>query len=176
MIARYVVIVAFVALVVAFAFGLQNDPSRLPSTFLNKPAPEFDLPSLAVPNQRVSSETIAGKTVLVNVWATWCVPCREEMPLLQEEWEKHQEDNIEFIGIDVMDDKNLAAALVEEMGVTYTNLHDPSGKISNQYGVIALPATFFITKDGRVAVKNYGPFLGKEGKKKFRLYIEEISE
>ena len=113
---------------------------------------------------------------MINFWATWCGPCREEMPLLQKEWEKHKDDNIDFIGIDVMDDKNLAAAFVKEMGVGYTNLHDPTGKTSHEYGVIALPATFFINKEGRVAVKNYGPFLGKEGKKKFRLFIEEISE
>lgn len=127
-------------------------------------------------DREVSLEDFAGKAVVINFWATWCGPCREEMPLLQKEWEKFQNDNIEFIGIDVMDDKNLAAALIKEMGITYTNLHDASGKISNEYGVIALPATFFINKEGRVAIKNYGPFLGKEGEKKFRLYIEEISE
>jgi len=124
----------------------------------------------------VSLEDYAGKAVVINFWATWCGPCREEMPLLQKEWEKFQNENIEFIGIDVMDDKNLAAALIKEMGITYTNLHDASGKTSNEYGVIALPATFFINKEGFIAIKNYGPFLGKEGQKKFRLYVEEISE
>lgn len=126
--------------------------------------------------KEVSLEDFAGKAVVINFWATWCGPCREEMPLLQKEWEKYQKKDIEFIGIDVMDDKNLAAALTKEMGITYINLHDASGEISNKYGVIALPATFFINKEGLVAIKNYGPFLGKEGRKKFKLYIKEISE
>jgi len=127
-------------------------------------------------SKQIALEDFKDKAVVINFWATWCGPCREEMPLLQKEWEKYEGKGVEFVGIDVMDDKNLAAALINEMGITYTNLHDPTGEISNKYGVIALPVTFFINKDGQVAIKNYGPFLGKEGKKKFKLYMEEITE
>lgn len=163
------IIFAFVSVTSFIALSMSIASSDLPK------AKDFTLSTIQG-DKEISLEDYKGKAVVINFWATWCGPCREEMPLLQEEWEKHKEDNIEFIGIDVMDDKNLASELVEEMGITYTNLHDPNGKVSNQYGVIALPATFFINKDGQVVVKNYGPFLGKEGEKKFRLYIEEISE
>ena len=165
-----------VLMILALLIGALGMPS--PKSYAASELPEakkFTLSTLDG-EKEVSLEDYAGKAVVINFWATWCGPCREEMPLLQKEWEKYQKDDIEFIGINVMDDKNLAAALVKEIGITYINLHDQSGEVSNKYGVIALPATFFINKEGRIAIKNYGPFLGKEGKQKFRLYVEEVSK
>ena len=159
--------------ILAGSFGLGN-----PAAYAQSELPEaknFTLKTLDG-SKEVSLEEFKDTAVVINFWATWCGPCREEMPLLQKEWEKYENKGIQFIGVDVMDDKNLAAAFIKEMGVSYTNLHDPTGETSHKYGVIALPATFFITKDGRVAIKNYGPFIGKEGKKKFKLYMEDIIE
>ncbi len=170
--------VSIIAILLNLAFLICALGLVSPDTYAASELPEakeFTLSTLDG-EKEVSLKDYKGKAVVINFWATWCSPCREEMPLLQKEWEKYQKKGIEFIGIDVMDDKNLAAALVKEMGITYINLHDKSGETSNKYGVIALPATFFINKEGRVAIKNYGPFLGEEGKKKFRLYIKEISE
>jgi len=138
-------------------------------------AENFSLDSLSE-NKKVSLEDFKGKAVVLNFWATWCGPCREEMPLLEEYWNKYKKKDVVFLGIDVMDDKNNAAEFIKKMGVTYPNLYDPTGKASSKYGVIALPATFFINKDGTIAFKNYGPFLGSEGKKKLKLFLKEISD
>jgi len=167
-----IAVLMILALLVA-ALGIFSPKSYATSELLE--AKKFTLRTLDG-EKEISLEDYSGKAVVINFWATWCGPCREEMPFFQKEWEKYQKDDVEFIGINVMDDKTLAAALVKEIGITYINLHDPSGETSNKYGVIALPATFFINKEGQVAIKNYGPFLGKEGQKKFRLYVEEISE
>ena len=75
-----------------------------------------------------------------------------------------------------MDDKDTAIEFVEIHGVSYINLYDPSGKTSNAYGVVALPATFFIDKNGKIAVKHYGSFLGRDAEKAFKSYLEEIIE
>ena len=124
----------------------------------------------------MSLEDFRGKGVVLNFWATWCGPCREEMPLFEETWRKYKDKDVVFLGIDVMDDKDNATKFLEAIGITYPNLYDPSGKVSGKYNVIALPATFFIDKEGKVVAKNYGSFAGKNGKKKLNLYMEEISK
>jgi len=141
----------------------------------NNIAENFSLDSLNE-DKKVSLEDFKGKAIVLNFWATWCGPCREEMPLFENSWKKYKDKGVVFIGIDVMDDKNNAVDFIKKVGVTYPNLYDPSGKVSSKYGVIALPATFFIDKEGTIVFKNYGPFVGSEGKKKLKLFLKEISD
>ncbi len=137
-------------------------------------ATNFTLLSLTEANE-MSLEDFKGKGVVLNFWATWCGPCREEMPLFEEVWKKYKDKGVVFLGIDVMDDKDNASKFLETIGITYPNLYDPSGQVSTKYKVIALPATFFIDKEGNIVAKNYGAFVGRDGKKKLKLYLEEIS-
>lgn len=136
-------------------------------------AKSFSLPSL---NQKgdVALSDFKGKPVMLNFWASWCTPCRREMPFFENTWKDYRDKGVIFIGIDVMDDKSMAEKFIEAFDITYTILHDPSGEVSNSYGVIALPATFFIDKEGKIVKKNYGPFLGEEGEKTFMKYLKEI--
>lgn len=125
---------------------------------------------------KISLKDFKGKPVVLNFWATWCGPCKEELPLFQKMWDKYKDDGVVFLGVDVMDDRSNASEFIKNSEISYTVLYDQAGDVSSQYKVIALPATFFITKEGEVAVKNYGPFIGKEGEKKFKLYMKEIAE
>ncbi len=114
------------------------------------------------------------KPVIVNFWASWCAPCREEMPFLQKSWEKYKDKGLVFIGIDVIDDTASAKEFLDSFNINYINLNDSKGKTSTKFGVIALPATFFINKNGKIVKQNYGPFLGESGEKLFNKYLEEI--
>jgi cytochrome c biogenesis protein CcmG/thiol:disulfide interchange protein DsbE len=127
-------------------------------------------------NVEISLEEFKGKPVVVNFWATWCGPCKLEMPFFEKTWREYKDKGVVFIGIDVMDDKDSAVDFIEKLGISYINLYDPSGKTSNSYGVVALPATFFIDKNGNVAVKHYGSFLGNQAEKAFKGYLKEIME
>ncbi len=138
-------------------------------------AKSFSLPSLNGQGD-ISLSDFKGKPVMLNFWASWCSPCRREMPFLENTWNDYKDKGVVFIGIDVMDDKSLAQKFVEVFDITYTIVHDPSGEVSNAYGVVALPATFFIDKEGKITKKNYGPFLGVDGEKTFMKYLKEISD
>jgi len=136
-------------------------------------AKNFSLESLNGKGE-ISLEDFKGKAVVVNFWATWCGPCKQEMPFFEKTWREYKDKEVIFIGIDVMDDKDSAIKFIDKLGVSYINLYDPSGKTSNSYRVVALPATFFIDKDGNIAVKHYGSFLGNEAEKEFKSYLKEI--
>lgn len=138
-------------------------------------AESFTLDSL-LENKEISLGDFKGKPVVLNFWATWCGPCREEMPLFENFWNKYKDKGVVFLGVDVMDDKDNAIEFIKSTGISYPNLYDPSGKVSSKYRVIALPATFFIDREGNIVAKNYGPFLGNDGKKKLNLYLKEISD
>ncbi len=127
-------------------------------------------------NEKISLNDFKGKPVVLNFWASWCGPCKEELPLFESTWKEYKDKDVIFLGVDVMDDRNAAEKYISDEGITYTNLHDPSGEVSNQYGVVALPATFFIDREGRIVAKNYGPFTGDYGAKKFKSYLKEIAE
>lgn len=138
-------------------------------------AKNFTLKSVQGENE-ISLEDYRGKPVVLNFWASWCGPCKEELPLFESTWQEYKDKGVVFLGVDVMDDKGNAAEFIETEGISYTNLHDPSGEVSSKYGVVALPATFFIDKQGNIAYKNYGPLVGEDGKKKFSMYLEEIAK
>lgn len=138
-------------------------------------ASNFSLESLDGAGE-ISLEDFKGKPVVLNFWASWCGPCKEEIPLFERAWKEYKDKDVVFLGVDIMDDRDTAKKYIKNEGITYTNLYDPAGEISNQYGVVALPATFFIDREGKVTAKNYGPFTGDEGEKKFKSYLMEIAE
>jgi thiol-disulfide isomerase/thioredoxin len=121
-----------------------------------RPAPDFEL-ALLNDGSTVSLDELEGKTVVLNFWASWCHPCREEMPALQESWEAHQGDDVVFVGVGAKNDKQAEAeAFVKEYGITYPIGRDTeggdnlSGQIEKDYGIFGYPATFFITPDGMI--------------------------
>lgn len=125
-------------------------------------------------DKKFSLSDFTGKPVILNFWATWCSPCREEMPFLQKTWSEYKDDGIVFIGINVMDDPENASMFLSSLNIDYLNLTDKSGSVSGRYGVVALPATFFIDKNGNIYKQNYGPFIGESGEKQFIKYTEDI--
>lgn len=156
-----------------FAVACEQNPGALSSNTENKAAKNFILETLEG-DKIISLEDFKEKPIVVNFWATWCGPCKQEMPFLEKTWKEYQDKGVVFIGIDVMDDRENAQEFIEKLGISYTNLYDPSGKISNSYGVVALPATFFIDKNGDISVKHYGSFLGKAAEESFKSYLEDI--
>ena len=127
-----------------------------------RPAPEFEL-ALMNSDETVSLDELDGKTVVVNFWASWCNPCREEMPALQESAEEHGDDVV-FVGIGARNDKqDKAEEFVEEFGITYPIGRDTeggdslAGRIEKEFGVPGYPATFFITPDGMINQIVFGP-------------------
>ncbi|MBI2486186.1 MAG: TlpA family protein disulfide reductase [Deltaproteobacteria bacterium] len=135
---------------------------------------DFTLTSLDG-NREVGLKDFKGKPIVINFWASWCGPCREEMPFLEKSWNEYKDKGVVLIGIDVLDDEKNARDFLKTFGISYINLKDQSGEVANKYGVVALPATIFIDKKGRIIRKNYGPFLGEDGEKNFISYVEEIA-
>ena len=138
-------------------------------------AKDFSLPSLNG-GSKIELKYFKGNPVVINFWASWCAPCREEMPFFEKIWKDYKDKGLVFIGIDVLDEENNARNFLNSLGISYLNLKDSSGEVSNAYGVVALPVTLFIDKEGRIVRKNYGPFLGEKGEQNFVGYIGEITK
>ncbi len=154
--ARYVALIAgFALLVGVFWVGLKRDPSALPSPFIDKPAPQFELPVLTDPDARVSTETLKGKVSLVNVWATWCVGCREEHPFLMDLAESGA---IPIYGINWRDNRSDALRWLDQYGDPYVATgFDGDGRVGIDWGVYGAPETFLIDANGVVLHKHLGP-------------------
>lgn len=143
-----VVIVGFIALM---AVGLLNDEpvtGRSGITRVGKPAPEFILPLFDESELEFSQSF--GKPTVINFWASWCPPCREESPLLERTWQAFKDSDVQFIGVDIQDSEGDARAYISEFGITFPNGLDADGRITIDYGVIGLPVTFFVSSDGIV--------------------------
>ena len=148
-------LILFLALVVFLAIGLTRDPREVPSPLLDKPAPAFNLPQLANPEQRFKSEEMKGKVWLLNVWASWCVACREEHPLLLE---LARARLVPVYGLNYKDERKDALSWLEEFGDPYVmNLVDADGRVGIDYGVYGVPETFVIDRDGVIRYKQIGP-------------------
>jgi peroxiredoxin len=138
--------------------GLTDD--RSPE--VGQPAPNFVLPTFE--GETVSSQDFRGKTLVLNFWASWCPPCRAEMPDFQELWEERQpQDDLVILAVDFLaeDTVEAASAFVDEFGLTFPIVTDtPDGDVAERYGVRGLPATFFIDRDGILRKVSLGPVFG----------------
>ena len=116
---------------------------------LGKPAPDFTLALLgkqAGPALHLAD--LKGKLVVINFWASWCDPCKQEAPLLQAQWQRAKAQGVVFIGIDFQDGQSAALSFVQQNDLTYTNVVDPNGSTGINYGVTGVPETFFIDRHG----------------------------
>jgi cytochrome c biogenesis protein CcmG/thiol:disulfide interchange protein DsbE len=150
-------LVAFGLLVLVFIKGLdpERDLNALPSPFLGKQAPQFELPLLKKPEEMISSDIYAGETVLINVWATWCVGCRQEHEFLNQ---LASEGVIPIYGINWRDQRDEALRWLAGLGDPYVaSGYDADGRAGINWGVYGAPETFLISRDGRVLHKHLGP-------------------
>ena len=143
-----------VALVGLLAYGFTTNPRAIPSPLIGQPAPAFTL--ALFDGERLSLQDLRGKVVVLNIWASWCVPCREEAPLLEQAWRMERGRGVVFVGINIQDRLEEARAFLREFNVTYPNGPDPGGRIAIDYGVYGIPETFVIDRQGQIVAKHVG--------------------
>ena len=148
-------LVLFVVLVAFLAVGLTRDPREVPSPYIGKAAPGFRLTQLADEKLAFSPEDMKGKVWLLNVWASWCVSCRVEHPLLVEIAKRGV---VPIVGLNYKDHRNDAKKWLAQFGDPYTlSISDLEGNVGIDYGVYGAPETFVIDKQGVIRYKQIGP-------------------
>jgi cytochrome c biogenesis protein CcmG/thiol:disulfide interchange protein DsbE len=148
-------LVLFLVLAVFLAIGLNRDPHEVPSPLINKPAPAFEIPQLSEPNQSFSPASMKGQVWILNVWASWCVACREEHPVLVE---LAKSKMAPIIGLDYKDKREEALAMLAKQGNPYVlSAFDSNGRVGIDYGVYGVPETYVIDKTGIIRFKHIGP-------------------
>lgn len=164
----------FLVLVAFLAIGLSRDPHEIPSPLVNKPAPAFMLPVLSSPQQSFKSEEMRGKVWLLNAWASWCVACREEHPLLLE---LSRSGIVPIYGLDYKDQGQDALAWLSEFGNPYTLvLSDADGRTGIDFGVYGVPETFVIDRNGVIRYKQIGPVTVEALEKKIIPLVKELQK
>jgi len=171
----------FGLLAVGFLYSLYHgDPSHLPSALIGKPAPQFQLPSIAgltangaeVPGF-ASTDLGHGKVSIVNVWASWCVPCRDEAPALASAATRL---GVPVFGIDQEDAPADAKRFLQTLGNPYARIGaDTNGRVSIDWGVYGVPETYVVDGMGRIAYKYVGPLTSEAIDKELRPAVEKAT-
>jgi len=125
------------------------------NTFISHAAPNFSLALLRPFNKQnvLSLTDFKGKAVVINFWASWCEPCKEEAPLLERTWKQVQGKNVVFLGIDFQESNSNAINFLQSYNITYPAVLDAHGSVANKYAVTSLPVTIFIDRNGIVKSK-----------------------
>jgi cytochrome c biogenesis protein CcmG/thiol:disulfide interchange protein DsbE len=145
----------FLGLLVAFALGLGHDPKLVPSPLIGKPVPDFALPPVKGRSLGLATGDLKGEVSLVNVFASWCVACREEHPVLMR---LRADGTVPFHGLNYKDKPDDAARWLNTMGDPYVRTGaDIDGRVAIDWGVYGVPETFLVDARGRVAFKQVGP-------------------
>ena len=163
----------FVVLVPFLAVGLRLNPREVPSPLINKPAPSFTLPQLQEPERSLSLEDMRGKVWLLNVWASWCVACREEHPVLVE---FAKTGVVPIYGLNYKDQRGDALAWLGQFGNPYAlSVADLEGTVGIDYGVYGVPETFVIDKKGMIRYKQIGPVTPEALRSKILPLVRKLS-
>jgi cytochrome c biogenesis protein CcmG/thiol:disulfide interchange protein DsbE len=155
---RYLYVLPLVCFIVLAGFllvGLNRDPREVPSPLINKAAPAFTLPQLKDPAKTFSAQEMRGKVWILNVWASWCVTCRDEHPLLLE---YAKTGAVPIYGLNYKDVRDDALAWLSELGDPYVlSVADLDGRVAIDYGVYGAPETYVIDQSGTIRFKQIGP-------------------
>jgi cytochrome c biogenesis protein CcmG/thiol:disulfide interchange protein DsbE len=152
--------------------GLFLNPREVPSPLINKPAPQFSLAQLAQPDRPFGPQDMKGQVWLLNVWASWCVACRQEHPLLVELAKRKA---VPIVGLNYKDKPDAASGWLAQFGDPYDlSVKDRDGRVGIDYGVYGVPETFLIDKAGVIRFKQIGPITEEVWTKKMQPLIEEL--
>jgi len=172
--ARYVLLAVFLALIALLGVGLTLNPREVPSPLVGKPAPNFQLPQLHDPAKTFSQKDMLGKVWLLNVWASWCVSCREEHPVLVE---FAKSGVAPLYGLNYKDQRKDGIAWLKRFGNPYVlSAYDVKGQIGIEYGVYGVPETYVIDKRGVIRYKRIGPLTPEILKEKVVPLVAELNQ
>lgn len=164
----------FVVLVVFLAVGLGLDPREVPSPLVNKPAPAFKLAQLDDADKTFAPTDMLGKVWLLNVWASWCVPCREEHPVLIDFARKGLAP---VVGLSYKDKRKDALGMLRRSGNPYSvTAFDSDGRVGIDYGVYGVPESYVIDKAGIIRYKHVGPISAQTMEKTIVPLINRLSQ
>jgi cytochrome c biogenesis protein CcmG/thiol:disulfide interchange protein DsbE len=167
-------LVIFVVLLVFLAIGLTRDPHEIPSPLIGKPAPAFTAPVLNGAGEQFSAKDMLGKVWLLNTWASWCVACRQEHPLLVE---FAKTKTLPVIGLDYKDQDADGMKWIQRYGNPYDkSITDKDGRIGIDFGVYGVPESFLIDKAGIIRYKQIGPFTEEAIRDKLLPLVRELQK
>ncbi len=161
----YVVVIAFLAFL---GWGLVR---AYQGPVEEGPAPDFTLTTFDGETIRLSD--LRGQVVVINFWASWCPPCREEAPYLERTWRKYKDKGVMFIGVDYLDTEKKALEYLEEFDITYPNGPDIGTRIADAYRIKGVPETFFVDKQGNLRGVKIGPLRPPELDERIEALLNE---
>jgi cytochrome c biogenesis protein CcmG/thiol:disulfide interchange protein DsbE len=163
----------FIVLVVFLGIGLNLNPREVPSPKIDKPAPAFQVPQLHEADKTISQQDMLGKVWLFNVWASWCVSCRAEHPVLVE---LSKRNVVPIIGLNYKDGRDEGMQWLQQFGNPYVmSAFDADGRVGIDYGVYGVPETFVIDKAGTIRYKHIGPLTQEAVEKKVLPLVQELN-
>ena len=153
---RFIIPIGLFATLAVFLFiGLSRDKETLPSPLIGKPAPQFELPRVEDPSQKIASREFAGRPYVVNIWGSWCFACREEHAALMEIARRGE---IPLVGLNWKDELPLAQEWLQKLGNPYVaSAFDPEGNVGIDWGAYGAPETFLVDARGIIVYKFVSP-------------------
>jgi cytochrome c biogenesis protein CcmG/thiol:disulfide interchange protein DsbE len=152
---RWLIPLSVVPLLALLAYGFRLNPRDVPSPLVGRPAATFTLTTFD--GAAIDLGQLRGQVVVVNFWASWCAPaCYDEAPVLERNWRVYRERGVTIVGVDIQDTTEAGLKFVRDLGLSFPNGRDVTGKVAIDYGVYGVPETFFIDRQGRIRAKHVG--------------------
>ena len=167
-----VIVFAVAGLVTLLAIGLINRTAVTGLSgfrLIQKPAPQFQL-NLLDRDGQFATEDANGQPMVINFWSSWCAPCREESPLLEKTWQDYKDKDVQFVGVQIQDTEQAGRDYIREFDITFPTGLDTDGSVTIDYGVIGIPVTFFVNREGVVERR----FVGAIKETQLVEWIEEL--